>query len=511
MTDPGPARITRIVIVGGGTAGWMTAAAMARLVESGVAVTLVESEEIGTVGVGEATIPSLLDYNRMLGIDEDEFVRATGATFKLGIEFRDWGRLGDAYFHPFGMHGRDVEGVAFHQLWLRQAGLAQPGMPGPIGDYCLSTVAARNGRFTRPSANPQSVLSTLSYAFHFDAALYARYLRDLAEAAGVVRIEGRVAAVDRHAGTGFIEAVRLADGRAINGDLFIDCSGFRSLLLGDAMDVGFTSWQHWLPCDRAWAVPSAPRDAPAPHTRATAGAAGWRWRIPLQHRVGNGHVYASDHVDDDTALRVLLDGLDGPPLADPRQLRFVAGRRDRLWDRNCVAIGLAGGFLEPLESTSIHLIQSGIARLMSLFPDTAFSAVEIAEYNRQMLREYDQVRDFIILHYHATTRTDSAFWRRCQSMTLPPSLQAKLDLWAGRARIFREQGELFTPDSWIAVLLGQGIWPASVDPLTAGLPVAESAMFLDHVREMVAKTAEAMPRHADFIAQHCAAPLRTAA
>ncbi|WP_267394138.1 MULTISPECIES: tryptophan halogenase family protein [unclassified Sphingomonas] len=500
------APIRRVVIVGGGTAGWMTAAAMARLVAADVSVTLVESDEIGTVGVGEATIPSLLDFNQLLGIDEDDFVRATQATFKLGIEFTDWARVGDTYLHPFGTHGRDIQGVSFHQLWLRQA-LAQAAPdPGLIGDYCLSSVAARNGRFTRPAANPAAVLSTLSYAFHFDAGLYARFLRNYAEAEGVVRLEGRVTAVDLASDSGFIDAVTLADGRRIEGDLFIDCSGFRSLLLGETLGVPFTSWQHWLPCDRAWAVPSRRTGPALPYTRAMASAAGWRWRIPLQHRVGNGHVYSSAHLGDDAALQALLDGLDGEPLAEPRQLRFVAGRRERLWERNCVAIGLAGGFLEPLESTSIHLIQSGITRLMSLFPDSSFDPVEIAEYNRLLLREYDQVRDFIVLHYHATSRSDSAFWDHCRTMAPPPSLAAKIELWGGKARLFREAGELFTPDSWIAVLLGQRVRPVSHDPLVAALPLDDSIRLMAHLREVIGKTAAAMPTHEQFIAQHCAAP-----
>jgi len=499
------APIRKVVIVGGGTAGWMTAAALSRLTAAQTDVTLIESEEIGTVGVGEATIPSLLDFNRIIGIDEDEFVRATGATFKLGIEFRDWAAIGDRYIHPFGVHGRDVEGVPFHQLWLRQAAQGDSSDPGPISDYCLSAVAARMGRFSRPSANPAAVLSTLSYAFHFDAALYARFLRGLAEDAGVRRIEGRIVEVEREPQTGFIAAVTLADGRRIDGELFIDCSGFRSLLLGDTLGVRFQSWQHWLQCDRAWAVPSRGSGALRPFTRATAGTSGWRWRIPLQHRVGNGHVYSSRYLADDEALDQLLSGLDGEPLAEPRQLRFTAGRRDRLWEGNCVAIGLSGGFLEPLESTSIHLIQSGITRLMALFPDRSFDPREIAEYNRLLCREYEQVRDFIILHYHATTRSDSPFWDHCRTMALPPSLTRKLELWSGKARLFREQGELFTPDSWLAVLLGQGVQPASHDPLAGAFPPAETARFMAHLREIIGKTAAAMPSHEQFIAQHCAA------
>ena len=511
MTGPGPA-IGKVVIVGGGTAGWMTAAPLSRLTGAGVSVTLVESDEIGTVGVGEATIPSLHDFNRMLAIDEDEFVRATGATFKLGIQFHDWARLGDVYIHPFGTHGRDVDGLSFHQLWLRQSGIGTAAAdPGPISDYCLSAVAARLGRFSRPVANPAAVLSTLAYAFHFDAALYARFLRRYAEQEGVARIEGRIVAVDRDGESGFIEAVRLADGRRIEGELFVDCSGFRSLLLGDALGVPFTSWQRWLPCDRAWAVPTDRAGPPAPYTRAMAGAAGWRWRIPLQHREGNGHVYSSHHLSDEDARQALLDGLAGRAQAEPRQLRFLAGRRDRLWEKNCVAIGLAGGFLEPLESTSIHLIQSGIVRLMSLFPDRSFDPSEIAHYNRLLLREYEQVRDFIILHYYATARTDTPFWNDCRTMQPPDSLMTKLDLWAGRARLFREQGDLFTPDSWIAVLLGQRIRPAACDPLTAALGVADTTRFMAHLREVIGKTAAAMPTHEQFIAQHCAAPVAAAA
>jgi tryptophan halogenase len=502
------APVRRVVIVGGGTAGWMTAAAMARLTDAGMSVTLVESEEIGTVGVGEATIPSILDFNRWIGIDEDAFVRATGATFKLGIEFVDWAHRSDRYLHPFGALGRDVQGVKFHQLWLRQSRLE--GLDADVGaldEYCLSAVAARLGRFTRPNANPAAVLSSLAYAFHFDASLYARFLRGIAEERGVLRQEGRIERVDLDPESGFVRAVVLADGLRIEGDLFVDCSGFRSLLLGDALGVSYVSWQHWLPCDRAVAVPSASVGPLLPYTRASAEAAGWRWRIPLQHRVGNGHVYASAFTSDEAATRAVLAGLDGPALAEPRQLRFTAGVRERLWERNCVAIGLSGGFLEPLESTSIHLIQSGIARLMALFPGSVFAPAERNEYNRLLRTEYEQVRDFIILHYHATERDDSDFWNHCRTMTAPTTLSDKIALWRERGRVIRDQGGLFTEDSWIAVLMGQVASPASHDPLAAALPIDETGHFLRHLRGVIGQTAGAMPTHADFIAQNCASSI----
>jgi tryptophan halogenase len=484
----------------------MTAAAMARLVAAGVAVTLVESDEIGTVGVGEATIPPLQDFNKALGIDENAFVAATQGTFKLGIEFVDWGRVGDRYVHPFGKYGRSIFGIAFHQLWLRQHLLGDPARdPGRIDQYAIAIAAARRRRFAKPATNPEAVLSGLGYAYHFDAGLYARFLRNHAEAGGVARVEGRIAVVEQAPGDGSIAAVVLADGRRIAGDFFVDCSGFRSLLLGEALGVPYRSWQHWLPCDRAIAVPTASVEPPTPYTRSSAEAAGWRWRIPLQHRVGNGHVFSSAHVDDERALRRLLDELDAAPIAEPRTLRFTAGRRERLWDRNCVAIGLAGGFIEPLESTSIHLIQSGIFRLMSLFPDLGFDPVEIDAYNRGIVEEYEHIRDFIILHYHATTRSDSDFWNHCRTMEIPDSLAARLDLWRGKGRFFPVHNALFTQESWIAVLLGQNLIPCAADPLAAMLPVDETARLLAHLRDLVARTAEAMPRHEDYIARHCPA------
>lgn len=498
--------IRSLVVVGGGTAGWMTAAALSRLTATGMTVTLVESEEIGSVGVGEATIPPLLDFNQLLGIDEDEFVRETQATFKLGIEFLNWARRGDRYIHPFGVYGRDGPGVKFHHIWLRDRQIAgEPGEPGDIGDYCVSVVAARHNRFTRPTTTPGAVLSTLRYAFHFDASLYARYLRRYAESGGVTRVEGRIEGVAQDPETGFISSVQLSDGRAIAGDFFVDCSGFRSMLLGEKLGVPYLSWQHWLPCDRAIAVPCSGTADPTPFTRSTASAAGWRWRIPLQHRIGNGHVFSSAHLEHQRALDELMHGLDGAPLGEPRTLRFEAGRRDRLWEKNCVGIGLAGGFIEPLESTSIHLIQSGIFRLMGLFPDRGFDQSEIDEYNRMLVEEYERIRDFIILHYSATERDDSEFWNHCRTMTIPATLADKIELWRGKGRVFRQQSDLFTDDSWIAVLLGQRRFPEGHDPLTDTLPVDESRRFLASIRDVIRKTALAMPSHGDFIARHCRA------
>jgi len=455
--------------------------------------------------VGEATIPPIRDFNRMLGIDEAEFLRETQASFKLGIEFVDWGALGDRYIHPFGTYGRPTFGLSFHQLWLRQHLLGGENEPGPIGDYAISIAAARRGRFNKPSANPEAVLSGLRYAYHFDAGLYAGYLRGYAEERGVRRIEGKIGRVEQMPETGHIAAVVLEDGRRIEGDFFVDCSGFRSLLLGETLGVPYRSWLDWLPCDSAYAVPTANNGPPTPYTRATAGTAGWRWRIPLQHRTGNGHVFSSAHIENQAALDQLLTGLDAPAIAEPRLLRFTPGRRERLWEKNCVAIGLSGGFIEPLESTSIHLIQSGITRLMALFPDTGFGAREIGEYNHWLVEEYEHIRDFIILHYHATQRSDSAMWDHCRTMTVPDSLAERLALWGAKGRMFRAHNSLFFEESWIAVLTGQNIIPAAADPLTAMLPVDETRAFMTHLREIVAQTAEAMPRHEDYIAQKCAA------
>jgi tryptophan halogenase len=500
-------RIRRIVIVGGGTAGWMAAAALAKLVGRmpGLTIELIESDEIGTVGVGEATIPHITLFNTMLGIDEAAFVRETNATYKLGIEFVDWRRIGHRYVHPFGIYGLDMLGVEFHHFWLKARAL---GDTTPLDAYSIGIAAGLRGRFAHPRPDqPNSPLAKLGYAFQFDAGLYAAFLRRLAEGLGVRRTEGRIVAVRRDGECGHVAGVQLESGADIAGDLFVDCSGFRGLLIEGAMGATFHDWTHWLPCDRAVAVPCALGGDRVPLTRSTARAAGWQWRIPLQHRIGNGYVYASEHLSDDEAAATLLANLDAPPLAEPRPLRFRAGHRDRAWIGNVMALGLAGGFLEPLESTSIHLIQSGIARLMALFPSRGFDAREIDRFNRDTAQEYVDIRDFLILHYKATERDDTAFWRRCRDLEPPEGLREKLAMFRRNGRIFREHQELFPEASWLAVMNGQGIEPAGYHPIADLLSDAETLDRLKHIAQVIDETAAAMPLQDDYLRQiGCALP-----
>jgi tryptophan halogenase len=494
--------IRKIVIVGGGTAGWMAAAAFSRLLSGSVDIVVIESDEIGTVGVGEATIPPLVAFNTMIGVAEDEFLAACQGTFKLGIDFVDWGSPGERYFHPFGPHGQDFRGVHFHQLYLREA--KRRALP-PIDQWSMSAAAAMRRRFARPGPDARLPLSQLAYAFHFDAGLYARFLRAHAERSGVRRIEGRIVDVTIEGEQGLVEAVRLADGTVVAGELFIDCSGFRGLLIEEKLAAGYDDWSRWLPCDRAVAVPSRHAAPPDPFTRCTARPFGWQWRIPLQHRMGNGLVYASAHGGRDEAEALLLANLEGEPLAEPRHLAFTAGRRRLAWSRNVVSLGLSSGFVEPLESTSIHLVQSGIAKLLALFPDRRFDPVERDEYNRQMRDVFEDVRDFVVLHYKATRRDDSEFWNYCRTMEVPDSLAAKLDLWRAKGRLFREGRELFGTASWVAVLLGQGVVPQEQEPAADALEPAMIADALDKMRLSYERMAEHMPAHAGFIAQACPA------
>ncbi len=494
-----PDAIRRVAIVGGGTAGWMAAAGLARVMGAvpGLRIELVESDEIGTVGVGESTIPQINLFNALLGIDEADFLRATNATFKLGIEFVDWTRVGERFVHPFGFYGIDMQGIEFHQHWLKAQTL---GDPTPLGAYSICTVAGLRGRFAHPRHDlSNSPLARLGYAFQFDAGLYARYLRRLAEGWGVARREGRVVDVVRDGETGLVEAAVLHGGARVEADLFIDCSGFRALLIEGAMGAGWEDWSHWLPCDRALAVACESGGGRLPLTRATARAAGWQWRIPLQHRTGNGYVYSSAHLSDDEAAATLLTNLDGVPLGEPKPLRFRAGHRKRAWIGNVVALGLAGGFLEPLESTSIHLVQTAIARLLTLFPTRRFDRPEIDRFNAEMAGEYRDIRDFLVLHYHASERDDSAFWRDVRAVPPPEGLAYKLAMFRANGRIFREHNEVFTETSWLAVMAGKGIRPSGYHPAADTLPDAETLARLAHIREVVDETANSMPRQDDHL------------
>ena len=497
-----------VVIVGGGAAGWMSAAALSAVLKPPYQIRLVESDEIGILGVGEATIPLIRMFNDLARIDEAQFLKATQGTFKLGIEFVNWGREGERYFHGFGRVGREpLWPVDFTQYWLRMRAL---GRALPVEAYVMSAAAARSNRFMLPRPEMQnSPLADLTYAYHFDAGLYARHLRTLSEQRGVRRTEGKVVRVllDEAPGAthGHVRAVQLESGERVDGDLFLDCTGFAGLLTDKALGVGFEDWSHWLPCDRAVAVPSE-RTAPLlPYTRATAHRAGWQWRIPLQHRVGNGHVYSSAHMSDDEAADVLLRHLDGPALADPRLIRFRTGMRREAWTRNVVAIGMSAGFVEPLESTALHLIQMGVAGLIEAFPHAGFDPTEIAEYNRRSRERYESVRDFIVLHYHLNQRQDGGFWQACAHMAVPDKLRWRMDLYAASGRLVYVDTDLFREPSWFEVMEGQNLRPRSWLPLTDLQGVEETAGYLRGVSDTIAACVNAMPDHAEFIRHYCAA------
>ncbi|GAA4763500.1 tryptophan 7-halogenase [Stakelama sediminis] len=481
----------------------MTAAALSRVLgQDYCQITLVESDTIGTVGVGEATIPQLGTFNRMLGIDENEFVRRTKGSFKLGIEFVDWGQVGERYFHPFGNFGLDMEGVSFHAYWMR---MAKAGIFPDIEEFSLMARAAASNRFMRPVNAGNSPLSNITYAFHFDAGLYALYLRELAEANGVRRVEGKITNVERDGNGGHIRQVRLENGEALEADLFIDCSGFRGLLIGETLGVPYRDWSAHLPCNRAVTAPSERGNALPSYTRSTARKAGWQWRIPLQHRTGNGLVYCSDYMSDDEATQTLLDNLETPALGDPRLIRFTTGHRERFWEANCVSIGLASGFMEPLESTSIWMIQTGIARLLSNFPDRSFASVDRDRYNRLMVEESEYIRDFLVLHYKATRRDDTPFWNYCRTMPVPDRLAEKIRVFENSGRCFRENDELFNDTSWFAVMVGQGLQARRYDPVADLLSFEETRARLAHIRSAVLASEQHMPDQAQFIQEHCAA------
>ncbi|MGH8181720.1 MAG: tryptophan halogenase family protein [Steroidobacteraceae bacterium] len=495
--------IRSVAIVGGGTAGWMSAAALSQFFPRlRGSIRLIESAEIGTIGVGEATIPPIIEFIRTLGLDENDVVRKTQATFKLGIEFNDWTRPGHSFIHPFGPIGVAKRGVPFTAYWRKQL---EQGMAAPLEAYSLAAVASRQARFMRPSRRPDSPLETITYALHLDAALFAAYLRNHAENRGVIRTEGKVRDVTLKSDDGFIESITLESGERIAADLYIDCTGFRGLLIEGALQTGYEDWTRWLPCDRAVAVACERTGPLSSHTRATAREIGWQWRIPLQHRVGNGYVYSSQFLEDDRAQDILLSSLEGPALRDPLRLKFTTGRRRLCWNRNCVAIGLSAGFLEPLESTGIHLIQRGIFLLLVFFPDRRFARVDIDRFNGQFAFDYEGARDFLIAHYTLTERGGD-FWQQCRGTQIPHSLEERLELFRSHGRIMRDDREIFTVQGWHAILAGQEVRCDGYDPMADSLTGEQAQQALDEVRQVVANCAASMPSHQDFIAQHCAAP-----
>lgn len=494
-----------IAVIGGGSAGWMSAAALAHALRGKCKITLVESEAIGTVGVGEATIPPIRLFNQRLGIDEYEILSKTQGSYKLGIEFVNWGKQGHRYFHPFGPFGADFDIVPLHHYWLRERA---NGDATSLDDYSMAWAAASRCKFDRPINDPRMVQSTYDYAYHLDASLYAKYLRGFAEERCVQRVEGKIVGVSLDPGSGDIVSVTLDNGSIVAADFYLDCTGFRGLLIEGALKTGYEDWSHWLPCDRAAAVQCEHGGGFTPYTRSTAHEAGWQWRIPLQHRIGSGYVFCSQYISDDEATAKLLGNVDGRPITEPRVLRFTTGRRKKFWNRNCVAIGLAAGFMEPLESTSIHLIQTSITRFLALFPDRNIDPLALEEYNRLTQLEYETVRDFLILHYHATERDDSELWQQCATMTIPDTLQYKIDHFRAYGRLVSTGIELFQNPSWLAVLVGQMVLPERYDPLVDERGHVDSTARLAGLRRVMREAADVMPSHRDYIDRHCkAAPM----
>jgi tryptophan halogenase len=489
-------RIRSLAIVGGGTAGWMAAAALSKsLAGMGVQLRLIESAQIEPIGVGEATIPPIIDFLRQLGIDEGDLVREIKATYKLGIGYRDWTRPGHFYFHPFGPAGPGIGHIPFQAYWLK---MLLQGKAGRLEEYSIQAMAALRGRFAHPVHAPNTPLNKIAYALHFDAGRFARYLRGYAQARGVLRTEGKVRHVSLRGADGFVESVILESGESIAADLFLDCSGFQGLLIEGALRTGYQDWSRWLPCERAVLVHSARSAPPNPYTLVTAREAGWQWQIPLQHRDGNGYIYSGEFSGDETAQALLLGGLGGPALSEPVALRFRPGRRRAAWNKNVVALGLAAGFLEPLEATSIHLIQRGIAMLLKFFPDRDFAAADIDRYNRLLESEFGRVRDFLLMHYTQTGRA-GAFWQHCRDIPLTETLREKLELFQSHGRILREETELFPVLSWLSVMVGQNVMPRRYDPLVDGLDPHQVHCRLEELRSSVRDCVDAMPSHWDFI------------
>jgi tryptophan halogenase len=488
-------RVTRVVIAGGGTAGWMAAAALSRTLGKGLEIKLVESDDIGTVGVGEATIPTLVHFHRLLDIGEQEFMAATSATFKLGISFEGWRARGEDYIHSFGATGTDHWTAGFQHFWRKGR---ERGLAGDYGDYCLELAAAREYRFGHLPNDG------VNYAYHLDASAYARYLRRFSEHFGVERIEAKIAQVETDPGSGHVKSLVLDSGTRVEGDLFIDCTGFRSLLLGQAMGVEYEDWSQWLFNDSAIAVQTEAVGPPLPMTRAIAHDWGWQWRIGLQHRTGNGIVFSSRHVDDDTARAALLGNIEGKTLTEPRVIRFKPGQRPRVWAGNVVGLGLASGFLEPIESTSIHLIQRGLVRLLQIFPTNGIVQADVDEYNAQTAEDLRTIRDFIILHYKVNGR-DTPYWQQAAAMEVPDSLRHRIELFRETGRVFRHQNELFAENSWVQVMLGQGIAPRAHHPSADLMDDQELRAFLDGIRARVRRTVAQLPSHQDYVRGYCPA------
>lgn len=491
--------VKKVVIAGGGTAGWIAAAALSQQLGRLLDITLVESEEIGTVGVGESTVPPMRVFHKLLGIDEQEFMRAAAATFKLAIWFEGWGRIGDRYVHPFGRHGKPTWLCEFHHFWLH--GLSR-GCTAELGEYCVEWLAAKQGKF---ATSPQS---DINYAYHIDAALYAKFLRRFAAGWGVKRVEGKISAVRQHSATGHIESLLLDSGQSLEGDLFIDCTGFRGLLIEQTLHTGFEDWSHWLPCDSAVAVQTESVAPPNPYTSALAHGAGWRWHIPLQHRVGNGLVYCSRYLSDEDARQRLLQAVSGKLVRQPWTLKIRPGRRRKAWNKNCVAFGLASGFVEPLESTSIHMIITAVTRLMQFFPFDGITSACVEQYNDESRAEIERIRDFIVLHYHTTERDDTPFWRYCKHMEIPDSLSRRIELFKESAHAFQAEGELFRVDSWIQVLLGQGVMPNHYHPVARTLPDTELGQVLNGLRAAVSQAVAKLPSQQQFIDSYCKTELQ---